>query len=88
MVHAESYRINISIADIHILATKILDVGNSFHNKNSPIHKIVGFSSPPYYLEWFERSYPNGTLNRYEGPFPPQYKNVNQVKNHPDNNII
>ena len=31
---------------------------------------------------------PNGTINRYEGPFSPQYKNVNQVKNHPDDNII
>ena len=79
MVHADSYRINISIADIHILATRILDVGNSFHNKNSSIHKIVGFSSSPYYLEWFERSYPNGTLNRYEGPFFLQCMNRMQV---------
>ena len=35
---------------------------------------------PPYYLEWFERSYPNVPLNRDYGPFCIQCMNVIQGK--------
>ena len=48
---------------------RILDVSNSFQNKNVPIHERVCVSPPPYYLNWFERSYPNIPLNLDDGPF-------------------
>ena len=69
MAHANSFRINISIADICRLTARILDASNAFQNTNVPIHKIFCVSSPPYYLNWFEISYPNVPLNRYDGPF-------------------
>ena len=69
MAHADSFRINISIAYIHRLTASILDVSNAFQNTNVPIHEIVCVSPPPYYLDWFERYYPNVPLNRYDGPF-------------------
>ena len=69
MAHADSFRINISIASMHRLAAIILDVNNAFQNKNVPIHERVCVSPPPYYLDWFERSYPNVPLNRDDGPF-------------------
>ena len=67
--HSESFIIKISIVLVHILTSRIFDVTNSFQNKNVPIHKIVYVSPPPYYLELFEISYPNVTLNRDDGPF-------------------
>ena len=54
---------------MHILTARILDVSNEFHNKNVTINERVYVSPPPYYLEWFERYYPNVTLNRYDGKF-------------------
>ena len=51
---------------------------NAFQNKNVPIHEIFCVSPPPYYLDWFERSYPNVPLNRYDDPFFLQCMNVIQ----------
>ena len=61
--HADSFRINISIADMHRLTSRILDVSNEFRNKNVTIHERVCISQPPYYLDWFEISYPNVPIN-------------------------
>ena len=60
------------------LTANILDVSNSFQNTNVPIHEKVCVSPPPYYFNWFERSYPNVPLNRDDGPFCLQYMNVIQ----------
>ena len=68
-MHADSFGINIAIADMHIITVKILDVSNSFQYKTSPIHEIFCVSPPPYYLVWFEISYPNVLLNQDDGPF-------------------
>ena len=69
MEHAESSRINIAIASMHRLTARILEVSNAFQNKNVPIHERVCVIPPPYYLGWFERSYPNVPLNQGDGPF-------------------
>ena len=69
MAHADSFRINIAIASMHRLTARILDVSNAFQNKNVPIHERVCVSPPPYYLDWFEISYPNVPINLYYGPF-------------------
>ena len=53
VAHAESFRINIAIASMHIITTRILDVSNAFKNKNITIHERVCVSTPPYYLDWF-----------------------------------
>ena len=79
MAHADSFIINIAIASIHRLNERILDVSNAFQNTNFPIHEIVCVSPPPYYLEWFERSYPNFPLNRDDGKFCLQCMNGIQV---------
>ena len=63
MAHAESFIINISIADMHRLTARILYVSNAFQNKNVPIHERFCVSLPPYYMGWFEIYYPNVTLN-------------------------
>ena len=68
MSHAELLTINIDIAAMNRLAARVLDASNVFQNKNFPIHKRVCVSTPPYYLEWFEISYPNFPLNRDNGP--------------------
>ena len=60
---------------MHILTSRILDVSNSFQNTNIPIHEIVCFSSPQYYLYWFEIYYPNVPLNQVDGTFCLQYMN-------------
>ena len=60
---------------MHRLTASILDVSNAFKNTNVPIHERVRFSPPIYYLDWFERSYPNVTLNRDDGLFSPQLMN-------------
>ena len=39
VTHADSFRINIDIASIHILTARILDVSNAFQNTNFPIHE-------------------------------------------------
>ena len=50
-----------------------MDVSNYLQNKNIPILEIICVSTPPYYLYWFEKKYPNVTLNWYYGPFGIQY---------------
>ena len=42
---------------------------NLFQNKNVPIHELFFVSPPPYYLDWFEKYYPNVPLNLDEDPF-------------------
>ena len=69
MAYYDSFIINIAIASMHRLTARILDVSNAFQNTNVPIHERVCVSPPPYYLDWFERSYPNVPLNRDDGPF-------------------
>ena len=81
MAHNDSFIINIAIASIHRLTARILDVSNVFKNKNFTIHERVCVIPPPYYLEWFERSYPHVTLNRDDGPFFLQCMNGIQVEN-------
>ena len=54
---------------MHRLTARILDVSNAFQNRNIPIHERVCVSTPPYYLDWFERFYPNFPLNRDDDPF-------------------
>ena len=49
-------------------------------HKKFPIHERVCVSPPPYYLERFERLYPNVPINRYDGPFCLQCMNVIQGK--------
>ena len=63
---------------MHILTAKILGVSNAFQNTNVHIHERVCVIPPPYYLDWFERSYPNVPLNQYYGPFFLQCMNVIQ----------
>ena len=41
MVHSESFRINISIVDMHRLSDRFLDVSNDFHYTNVPIRERV-----------------------------------------------
>ena len=69
MAHDDSFRTNIAVAAMHRLTDRILDVSDSFQNTNVPIHKIVCVSPPLYYLDLFERSYPNVPSNQYCGPF-------------------
>ena len=78
MTNADSFRINIADAAIHRLTSMVLDVSHSLHNTNVPIHEIFCVIPPPYYLDCFERSYPNFPLNQYEGPFFLQRMNVIQ----------
>ena len=77
-----------SIADMHRLTTRVLDVSNAFQNTYVPIHEIVCVSPPPYYLDWFEIYYPNVTINQYYGPFFLQCMNGIQGKNQMENNGI
>ena len=60
------------------LTASTLDVSNLFQNTNDPIYERVCVSPQPYYLDWFEITYPNGPLNRYYGPFCLQCLNVIQ----------
>ena len=66
MAHYDYFRINISIADMHRLAARILDVINAFQNFENPIYERVCVGPPPYYLDWFGNFYPNIPLNRDE----------------------
>ena len=88
MAHADSFRINIDIAYMHRLTARILDVSNAFQNKNVHIHEIVCVSPPPYYLDWFEKSYPNVPLNRDNVPFCLQCMYGIQEQNHLEDNRI
>ena len=63
MAHADSFRFNIAILDMHRITAIILDVIKAFQNTNVPIHEIVCVSPPAYHLDWSEKYYPNVTLN-------------------------
>ena len=63
---------------MHRLTAIILYVSNVFKNTNVPINERVCVSPPPYYLDWFERSYPNVPLNWDDGPFLLQCINGSQ----------
>ena len=54
---------------MHRLTARILDVSNTFQNTNFPIHERVCVSPPPYYLDLFERFYPNVPLSLDDGLF-------------------
>ena len=69
VAHDDYFRTNITFANMHSLNARILDVINDFQNKNVLIYERVCVSPPPYYLDWFEKSYPNVSLNRDEGIF-------------------
>ena len=69
VAYADSFKINIVIAAMYRLTSRILNVSNKFHNKNVPINERFFVSPPPYYLDCFESSYPNFTINRDDGPF-------------------
>ena len=88
MAHTDSFRINIDIAYMHRLTARILDVSNSFQNKNVPINEIFSTSPTSYYLDWFEISYPNVSLNQYDDPFCLQCMNGVQGKNQLEDNRI
>ena len=75
VAHPDSFIINISVSDIHILTTSMLDISSSFQNTNVAINEIVCVVPPLYYMDWFQKSYPNSPLNRYYGPFCPQFMN-------------
>ena len=79
VAHADSFIINIAIASMHRITARILDVSNAFQNTNVPIHERVCVSPTPYYLNWFERYYPNVPLNRDDGQFFLQCMNGIQV---------
>ena len=81
LAHADSFRIKIAIESIHRLTDRILDVSNAFQYTNVSIHKKVCVSPTPYYLKWFERSYPNVILNWYDGLFCLQCMNGIQGTN-------
>ena len=78
MAHSYSFRINSAIAYMHRLIARILDVSNAFQNKNVPIYERFCVSPPPYYIDWFEISYPYVPLNLYYGSFFLQCMNVIQ----------
>ena len=49
---------------MYILTVRILYVSNAPQNTNVPINKRVCFSPTPYYLDWFEKYYPNFPINQ------------------------
>ena len=66
---------------MHRLTARILDVSDSFLNTNFPIYERFCVSPQPYYLNWFERSYPIVPITRYDGPFCLQFMNwIQEIK--------
>ena len=66
---------------MHRLTDRILDVSDAFQNTNITIHERLFVSTPPYYLDWFEKYYPNVPLNQDEGTFCIQcMKNIQGTK--------
>ena len=65
---------------MHRLTSRILDVSNAFQNTNFTFHERVCVTPPPYYLNWFEKSYQNVPLNLDDGPFCLQCMNGIQGK--------
>ena len=81
MSHADSFIIKISISYMHRLTASIVYVSNPFQYTNVLIYERVCVSSPLYYLDFFERSYPNVPLNWYKYQFCLKYVDVIQVTN-------
>ena len=50
-----SCSIMIDIGAMHIPNNIILDVSNALYTTNVPINERVCVSTPPYYMEWFEK---------------------------------
>ena len=75
VAHADSFRINIAITAMHRLTARILSVSNASHNTNVLISWRFCVGPPPYYLDWFEISYPNIPLSWDDGPFYIQFMN-------------
>ena len=73
---------------MHRLTSSILDDSNSFQNNTFPSREIVCVIPTPYYLDLCERSFPNVTLNQYEGPFFLQCMNIIEGGNYLDENGI
>ena len=82
--HAESLRINIDIANMNRLTTIILNVSNTFQNKKVSNHERFCVIPPPYYLDWFEKYYPNVTINIDDVQFFIQCMNGTQGTNQMD----
>ena len=80
IAHADSFRINISIADMYRLTARILDVSNEFKNKFFPFHERGCVNPTHYYIDWFGISYPNVPLNRDDGQFYIQCMDIIQGK--------
>ena len=59
VAHADSFRISIDITAMQRLTSRNLDASNAFQNRNVPIHERFYVIPPPYYLDRFERYYPN-----------------------------
>ena len=53
VAHADSFRINISIAALHKNTYRVLDVSNEFQNTNVPILERVYVSPPSYNIDRF-----------------------------------
>ena len=62
--YSDLFGVNIPIAPMHRITTIILDVSNDFHNTDYPIHERVFVILQPYYLDWFEKTYPYIPLNQ------------------------
>ena len=73
---------------MHRLTAIILYIIHAFQNKNVPIHERVYVITPPYYLDWLERSYLNVPINQYCGPFSLQYMNIIQGSKQVEENGI
>ena len=54
VAHTDSSRINSTIAAMHKLTARFLDIINEFRFTNVPINEIVYISPPIYHLDWFE----------------------------------
>ena len=79
MAHDDLFSINIAIVDMHRLTARILYVSNVFQNKHVSLHERVCVSPPPYYIYWFERSFPNVPPNLDDDNFCLQCMNKIQV---------
>ena len=81
VAHADSFRIKIDISFMHKLNARILNFSNEFQDTNVTINEKNCVNPPFYYNDWFERSYPNVHINRYDAPFCLQCMNVIQGTN-------
>ena len=63
MAHADSFRINISVAAMHRLTKRTLYVINAVQNINVTINEIFFVITTPYFMEWFEKHHPIIPIN-------------------------